>query len=487
MSNNISRAEFLKAVAAGAASMCLPGNLFAQKSPAQRLNVLFIFSDDLNDWIGCLGGHPDSRTPNIDRLCERGVLFENAYCSAPICNPSRASLLTGMHPSTTGVYDNRQPFRLSEIGKTAVTLPQHFMSNGYYAAGAGKIFHGKFPDPDSWNDFYPALDNQNPPTAKPPHKHMNGMTNVGNIDWGPLNAEDSEMGDYKSVQYCIDQLNKAHEKPFFLACGIRKPHLPWYVPRKYFERYPVDQVTLPIIEEDDLNDVPEIARNWANAKIHQKIAAQGKWREGVAAYLSTIAWVDEQVGRLLDALDKSRYSQNTMIIFLGDHGWHLAEKLHWKKSTLWEEATHAPLMISIPGVTAVGNRCPQPVSFLDLYPTVTEACGLPQHSETEGRSLLPLLVNPMKIWEYPAVTTYRRGNHSVRSKKWRYTRYIDGTEELYNHDKDELEWVNLADDPQYFTIKKELARWLPEKNAPDAPHVVWPGDNEKDEDEMDGE
>ncbi len=484
MSNNMTRSEFLKTMAAGAAAMCLPGSMLAAEKSQKQPNILFLISDDLNDWVGCFGGNPDSKTPNIDRLCNRGVIFERAYCAAPICNPSRASVMMGLRPSTTGVYDNRQPFRLSEIGKNAVTLPQYLRKYGYFATGAGKIYHGKFPDPDSWDTFYPALDKQGGQDPKPPRKPYEGVGKVG-IDWGPLDVDDSEMGDYKTVDYCISQLQKKHDKPMFLACGLRKPHLQWYVPRKYFEKYPPENVTLPQIKEDDLDDVPPIGVEFARPKTNAAIQEAGKWREGVAAYLSAIAWADSQVGRLLDALDASEYADNTIIVFWGDHGWHLAEKLHWKKSTLWEEATRAPLMIAAPGITKPGSRCKRTVSFLDMYPTLVELCGLKPKPGLEGHSLVPLLKNPSASREYPAVTTFKYNNHGVRSERWRYIRYSDGTEELYDHDKDEMEWTNLAKDPKYDKVKEEMSRWLPKSNAPDAPHVVWPGD--KKGDDTDGE
>ncbi len=480
----MSRRVFLKTLgtgaAAGAAAMAPRFGIGAK--PKKQPNVLFIASDDLNDWIGCLGGHPDPVTPNIDRLAARGVLFERAYCNAPICNPSRACLMTGLRPSTTGVYGNRNPFRESqhEITRNAITLPMHLRTNGYFATGSGKIFHGKYPDPVSWDSWFPALTVQTNSGASAPTPQTNGLHELGtSFDWGPLDVEDREMADYKSVEHCIGLLQKEYDKPFFIACGIQKPHLNWHVPRKYFENFDAETVALPRVNENDLEDVPPIGRKFSNEKTNAKIQKAGKWREAVAAYLATVHFVDALVGRLVDALDKSRYAENTVVVFWGDHGWHLAEKLHWKKSTLWEEGTRTPLLFVAPGVTRPGGRCKRPVSLIDMYPTIVELCGAPPKQGVESKSLVPLLENPTAPWDRPALTTHKRGNHSVRSEHWRYTRYSDGTEELYDHRRDELEWINLAGDAKYDAVKKDLARWLPKSDKPDSKYVPWPGDEKK--------
>jgi arylsulfatase A-like enzyme len=476
LDNKISRGRFIKTVALGSAVACIPGFNFLKNRTGEKPNILFVVSDDLNDWVGVFGGNPDTITPNIDKLAKRSVIFEKAYCSAPICNPSRTSMMTGLRPSTTGVYGNRQPFRLSEVGKNAVTLTQYLKSNGYYASGAGKIYHGKFPDPTSWNDFYPALDKQTTSDPKPPKVPANSADGAKDVDWYPLDVKDEDMGDYKTVDYCINQLKKKHDKPFFLACGIRKPHLPWYVPKKYFDKIDKSKITMPKMREDDLDDVPEIGKKFANPKIYWEIKKAGKERELVAAYLAAVNFADTMVGRLIGALDNSEYSKNTIVVFWGDHGWHLTEKLHWKKSTLWEEATRAPLMISVPGVSPQGVQCKRTVSFLDIYPTLVELCGLTPNSANEGHSFASLLRNPNAEWSYPAVTTHMRGNHSVRNERYRYIRYNDGTEELYDHNSDEMEWKNLANDADHNVIKEELKKWVPKQNAKDSQKVVWPGD-----------
>ena len=370
-----------------------------------RYNILFIISDDMNDWIGCLGGHPDAITPNLDRLAERAVLFEQAHCSAPICNPSRASVMSGLNPSTTGCYGNRQALRMSPVGFEAVTLPRYFSNHGYYSTGVGKITHGKFPDPASWDDFYPNLRSQGMDGAEPLNKNTNGLNNES-LDWGPLDVEDSEMKDGKITQHIIDMLGKNYDKPFFLAGGWKLPHLTWHAPRKYFEMYDPAIITLPLIKEDDLDDLPPKALRYTENSYYKSVTEAGKEREGVQAYLACISFIDTQVGRVLDALEKSECAENTIIVFWGDHGWHLGEKRHWSKSTLWEESTRAPMMIVAPGIKP--GRCTTPVSFLDIYPTLVELAGL----EPKRRGRKPNTKNPLA----DEVAKLQRENQSLKNK-----------------------------------------------------------------------
>jgi arylsulfatase A-like enzyme len=466
----MNRRQFLKLTAAGAVSLARPQFVFSNGSPKSKPNVLFIAIDDLNDWLACLGGHPDVKTPNFDRLSQKGVLFTNAYCSAPACNPSRASLLTGILPSTSGVYHNSQPWRKSLALANSITLPQHFMAHGYHVIGAGKIFHGGFPDPPSWHEYFPSQQNNKPDDPMPPNRPLNGIPNTAQFDWGPVDVPDSEMGDYKVADWVISQLQKKLDKPFFLGCGFFRPHLPWYVPKKYFDMYPPDKITLPNVNENDLDDVPPMGRKFAKPEgDHKKVIEYNQWRKAVQGYLASISFVDTCLARVINALDKSLYADNTVIVLWGDHGWHLGEKLHWRKFALWEEATHAPLMIIAPGITKPNQKCHRPVSFIDIYPTLIDICGLTTKPELEGRSLLPLLKNPESKWDRPALTTHGRSNHSLRTERWRYIRYTDNTEELYDHDNDQLEWTNLAGDPKYAALKKDLAKWLPQTNAPDVP------------------
>ena len=458
--NRISRRAFLCGAAASMGAL----TTFARAAERRRRpNVLFIAIDDLNDWTGCLGGHPDARTPNIDRLAARGVNFTRAYCSAPACNPSRASLLTGKLPSTSGVYHNSQPWRPAM--PDAVTLPQDFMANGYRVMGCGKIFHGRFPDPPSWHEYY-----ENPGSPEPPNRPVNGLKNTGHFDWGPIDCDDEDMNDWKLVDWAETKLNREWAQPFFLAVGIVKPHLPWYVPRKYFDQFPPDKITLPEVNPDDLDDVPEAGREMARSeRDHRRVVESDNWRKAVSGYLATGAFTDACVGRLIDILDNSAHADNTIVVLWSDHGWHLGEKLHWRKFALWEEATRNPLMFVVPGMTKPNSVCGRPVTLMDIFPTLVELCGLNPREGVEAQSLVPLLQNPDAPRERPALTTHGRNNHSLRTERWRYIRYEDGSEELYDHESDPLEWTNLAGKAEHAELKQQLAKWLPKTNVPDAP------------------
>jgi arylsulfatase A-like enzyme len=432
-------------------------------------NVLFIAVDDLNDWIGPLDGYKGVKTPNIDKLAKREMNFIKAYCPAPVCNPSRAALLTGVRPSTSGVYQNWQPWRLAL--PDALTLPQYFMQHGYEAVGISKIFHDAYNDSASWHKYYPQL-RQITPEKRP----LNGF---GNFDWGPIEASDEDMADYKHVQSGIDFLNEKHDKPFFLAVGIKRPHLSWWVPQKYFDMYPLSKITIPRVVRNDLDDIPPAGVTMAkripegqlneatrNMEDHKFIVEKGQWKQAIQGYLASITFADAMFGRLLDALDKSVYKENTIIVFFGDHGWHLGEKEHWRKFALWEEATRVPLIIVAPAVTKQNSVCERTVNLMDIYPTLISLCNLPVKEGIEARDIKPLLLNPKLEWDHPSITTYGLGNHSVRTERWRYIQYNDKTEELYDHNIDPYEWKNLAADPKYADIKRKLSDWLPKINNP---------------------
>ena len=463
------RRTFLRLTVAGATTTLVPTfRTLGQAVVGNRPNVLFIAIDDLNDWIGCLGGHPDVKTPNLDRLAKRGVLFTNAHCSAPACNPSRASLMTGIPPSTSGVYRNPNPWRKSPVLKDAVTIPQHFMAHGYRAVGGGKIYHGGFPDPPSWQAYFPSQKKNKPDDPMPEGRPLNGIPKTSHFDWGPVDVDDKEMGDWKVADWAISKLSKKHDRPFFLGCGFFRPHLPWYVPKEYFDMYPADKITLPNVKEDDLDDVPPLGKRMARPEgDHRKVLAHNQWRKAVQGYLASISFVDTCVGRVIDAFDGSDYKDNTIIVLWSDHGWHLGEKLHWRKFALWEEATHNVLMMVAPGVTKPAQHCSRPVTMLDIYPTLIELCDLKSKRELEGRSLVPLLKDPDAAWQRPALTTHGKDNHSLRTERWRYIRYSDGTEELYDHSNDALEWHNLASRPECEQVKAQLGRWLPKNSAPE--------------------
>lgn len=434
----------------------------------KRYNVLFIAVDDLNDWIGPLDGYKGVKTPNIDKLAKQGMNFTRAYCAAPICNPSRTALLTGVRPSTSGVYQNWEPWRRAL--PNAVTLPQYFIANGYEVVGVSKIFHDSYNDSASWQKYYPQLRQLTP--EKTP---VNGF---GNFDWGPLQAKDEDMADYKHVQRGIDFLQETHDKPFFLAIGIKRPHLSWWVPQKYFDLYPLSTIITPKVIVGDLDDVPakglsiahaipmeELNAATRNMWDHKFIIENDKWTQAVQGYLACISFADAMVGRLLDALEQSTYKKNTIIVFFGDHGWHLGEKEHWRKFALWEEATRVPFIIVAPGIAKPNSVCERTVNLMDIYPTLLSLCDLPSKEGLEAVDILPLLRNPKLPWDHPAITTYGKGNHAVRTERWRYIEYNDKTKELYDHDADPYEWKNLASDPKYANTIKKLASWLPKINA----------------------
>lgn len=441
---------------------------------AEKPNVLFIAVDDLNDWIEPLDGHPQAKTPNLARLARRSTLFAKAYTAAPACNPSRAALMTGIAPFKSGVYNNRQAWRPAM--REAVTLPQAFMSNGYWAGGAGKIYHGVYPDPPSWNEFWPSKTVQRENDPRPAALPANGIPGTGNFDWGALDADAAEMSDFKVAEWVVAKLRQPHDKPFFLACGIFRPHLPWHVPRNYLERFPADSIQLPAVFNGDLSDVPEAGVRMARPeRDHASVVEHGQWSEAVRSYLASVNFADDMIGMVLDALDESGHAESTVVVLWGDHGWHLGEKHHWRKFALWEEATRVPLLISappgtpgLPEGTRDGAVSPRPVNLLDIYPTLLELAGLEPQPRLDGRSLVPLLRNPELPWQ-PTVTTYGRLNHAVRSDNFRYIRYADGAEELYDHRVDPMEWTNLAEDELYAEAKRELAKWLPSINAPEAP------------------
>ncbi len=450
----------------------------------QKPNVLFIAVDDLNDWVNCLGGYAGTvHTPNIDRLAKQGVLFTNAHCSDPLCNPSRAALMTGVRSSDSGVYRLDQCFRDSEVLKDAVTIPQYFRQFGYETLAAGKVFHGWdaagpwscWSDPQSWDQ-----QRARPPFVEPPQKPNHPIAGFqGIMDYCSLDVADDEMSDSKNIQWCIDRLQEDRDKPFFLAAGVFRPHIPLYVPQKYFDLYPLDQIVLPDAKSDDWNDLPPVAKQFAEygcfagpvpqgRTAYEELKKTGQDKKFIQAYLASITFADACIGRLLDALENSRYADQTVIVLWSDNGWHLGEKMHWEKFTLWQESTRIVLTISAPGFPS-NKLCDQTVSLMDLYPTLVDLCGLPAKEDIAGHSLVPLLSNPQAEWPWPAVTTFMKDNHSVRFKNWRYIRYHDGSEELCDLSVDPEECTNLAGREQYGAVKEKLAHWLPPGDAEQIP------------------
>lgn len=441
----------------------------AEEKPAAQPNVLFIAIDDLRDWVGYLG-NKQVKTPNLDKLAARGVHFTRSFCASPCCNPSRAALLTGMRPGTSGVYGNGDDWR-KIVPEGTVTLPLHFKNNGYYVVGAGKIYHGGLNRLSDWDDYLSerGRGNEDDPDSKgqgkKKSKDKDGHDGVGGIRFGALDCEDKDMTDYQSVSYIIKKLSQPQEKPFFFACGMHKPHMAWSVPKKYYEMYPLDKIELPKAPENDLDDIPPAGIAMARPdRDHAAILKSGRWKDAVQAYLATITFCDAMIGRLIEGFDKSAYKNHTIICLWSDHGWHLGEKQHWRKFALWEEATRAPYMWIVPGVTKPGGVCNRTVDYMQIYPTLCDLAGLPRPKHVEGESIRKLLEKPDAAWDKPAITTWLYNNHAIRNEDWRYIRYANGDEELYHNSVDPLEWTNLAAKPEYAKEKKELAKWLPKVN-----------------------
>jgi arylsulfatase A-like enzyme len=435
-------------------------------------NVLFIAVDDLNDWVGCMGGHPDARTPNIDRLAASGTLFLNAHCQAPICGPTRASLMSGLLPSTTGIYGQIGDRFLktdNPIMQEATFLSRYFAQNGYKTMGVGKLFHSS--DGDGAFEEYGGIHEKfGPKPEKRMHYDPDWFDKPGgtSTDWGPFPESDDQMPDTKYARWAVQKLQETHEKPFFLGVGFIRPHVPWHAPKKWFDLYDRESIQLPPYLENDQEDVPEIARKIMEVPMMPTTRwakETGQWRDIVLSYLAVTTFMDDKIGWVLDALEKSPYAENTIVVLWGDHGYHLGEKNRFAKHSVWERASKVPLIIAGPGF-AKNQTCAKPVGLIDIYPSLVEMCELEKNPGLEGHSLVPLLRDPEKEWEHVAITTYGRNNHAIRSEHFRYIRYEDGSEELYDHRKDPNEWHNVADRDEYADVIKRLKTHLPKKNAP---------------------
>lgn len=443
--------------------LCLVGNIV--DAVARPPNVLLIVLDDQNSFAGRRDLAPEPVTPNLDRLAQRGVTFAHAQCAAPVCNPSRAALFSGLRPSTTGVYDNDQG-RLTKGNRieSAIAMPAYFHSHGYLTAGGGKLFAaslGSTVGKDTWDETEPAALRRKGHGPVPPKDQL-PLNGVGKHDWGAFPERKDQMEDWQLAGWAADFLGQPHEKPFFLACGIVKPHTPWYVPQEYFDRFPHKQITIHDLVENETAGVPRIARE----KWHKGDATLvARRKELVAAYLAASRYADDCVGRILEALQRSPYRDNTLVVVCGDNGYQFGERNSWSKGQLWEGSTQVPLVIAGPGVAA-GKDCELAVSLLDVYPTLVALANLPANTQLDGVSLVPLLKNPDSEWDHPAITTKGYQNHAVRSNRWRYIRYVDGSEELYDHDNDPLERTNLAERPELQSVKEDLRRWLPKYNEP---------------------
>ena len=467
-------------------------------APAPKPNVLFIAVDDLNDWV--LDGRAGVKAPNLQRLMARGVTFANAHCASPSCHPSRLAVMTGVRPSTSGIDRNvySQPKASWRTGPhsgtgalaSAVLLPQHFRNHGWRAAGTGKILHGlqwvdgSENEPEAWDDYFPSALDQIPPQVRPDDlidDAASGIIGKRPIDGGtgrrgqvfgahPLQVPDEKMSDAQVADWAIRQLRSPpRDRPLFLAVGFFRPHMPWEVPQKYFDLHPLAEVLRPKTQVDDLRDTHGHDRvSW-----HQWVLANedkfNLWRRLIQGYHASTTFMDAQLGRVLDALDASPLAKNTVVVLWSDHGMAFGEKENWEKFTLWERSTRVPLIIAAPGVGRAGTRVRAPGSLIDLYPTLCELAGVPVPAQCEGTSLVPQLRDPEAPRAVPAITTQTQGKqsgHAVRDARWRYIRYFDGFEELYDHDTDPDEFTNLAADPKFAAEKTRLRAWLEKVRAP---------------------
>ena len=449
-------------------------------------NILLIPVDDLNNRIGTLSSEA-AYTPNLDSLAQRATLFERAYCSAPACGPSRASLLTGLLPSTSGFYYNSQPILAEQKAKNSkpISLPAHFKSNGYTVGLYGKIFHtanrgdqlSQVTSPGYFADHRGFWANI-PDSVKASltdYRHEGGS----NFAWGPVpDAWEKEhpLVDTENTDHVIRALGQNHEKPFLLCLGYLRPHLPWVAPQRFFDRYPLEDIRLPSgYQEGDLEDLPQCAQwmaqqvpgNGLGDSYLQKAITEGDdWKKAIQAYLASISHMDEQLGRVLQVLDKSPYADNTIVILASDHGYHLGEKEHWTKFGLWEQTLQIPLLVALPKQKAQTTRTP--VSLVDLFPTLISLAGIDApNQQLDGIDLSPVLENANQTRGRPVVSTYGYNNHSIRSEQFRYICYRNGDEELYDHAEDPHEFTNLAGDPALQTIIKMMRSYLPAKNVPE--------------------
>ncbi|MAM70988.1 MAG: iduronate-2-sulfatase [Gammaproteobacteria bacterium] len=456
-----------------------------------RPDVLFIAIDDLNDWVGVMGGNNQIRTPNIDELASRGMLFANAHTPGAACLPTRTAILTGMSPFSSGVYNQLGDWRTNPTFEGKATIPGFFRQNDYLTLGAGKLFHahtygiGGFTgqnDPNGWDAYWPSIDRQLPDEVNPAPGQTDGDAvgngiSTGHFDFFPTLTTDDAMGDGQVTSWVIDQIEAAYTGPRFISAGLYRPHLPWYAPQKYFDMYPVENIELPPYLDNDLNDVPQAYQELIGTEPDLGVGTMSwvlergptKWREAIQGYMASISFTDAMVGRLLDALDRSGRADNTIIVLWSDHGFHLGEKDTWGKMTLWEETTRVPFIIVAPGVTTPGSVSHEAVSTQSIYATLAELTGLERPGHVDGSSLVPLLREPGRSWDDVAITTYGDyGNFSVRGDRYRYTIYANGDEELYDLQNDPNEWINLADDRNYEEIKESLAARIPpaEEHAP---------------------
>jgi arylsulfatase A-like enzyme len=479
------------------------GNRTDSDSRPTKPNVLFIAIDDMNDYVGCLGGHPDGWTPNIDRLAARGTLFSNAHTAAPVCNPSRAAFLSGLGPFTTGIYHNGDPWPKSAALRAATYLPEHFQAHGYHTMLGGKIFHGPpqgHTDDKGLDEYAGNFGGQSfgvkADDFPDPFEDRAGIHNFA-VHWGGLDGEKADqLADPKLAAWAADRLSKQYDKPFLLMVGFHRPHTPLTSPKTFYDMFDRQQLALPPLNPSDLKDMPWMGKQVAvggyqemEGGHYKTITERGHHRDILKGYLAACSFVDAQVGQVLEALDRSPHRDNTIVVLFSDHGWGVGERYHFKKWGLWDDTTRVPFIVHVPWLRRCAARFSElsessrrderlpdsesqatvsdaGVTLLDIYPTLVDLCGIDSPSQPlDGRSLRPLLQQPDADWNRPALTTYGQNNYALRTPRWRYIRWSDGSEELYDHDADSHEWHNVADKPDHADVKASLTKWFPKSSV----------------------
>ena len=433
-------------------------------------NVLMICVDDLNDWVGFLGGHPQTKTPNMDALAAKGINFTNAHCTAPGCSPSRNALLLGVEPHRSGLY----PFyNLNHVDSESLSrltpLPLLFRENGYKTVGLSKVWHNpdnKYRQDEQWDEYRmygTGKKDKSLIKEKGYHPEPFNKRTIACPASNPL----TDFGDYNAAVHAARFLGREQQKPFFLAVGFILPHTSYIMPEANWDRF-LDPISEPPIKANDLADIPQVGQSNAQIYVEIPVRRDNAWEEIRRGYLAAVNFTDDNVGRVLDALEKSPHANNTIIILWSDHGFHLGEKRSFSKFSLWEEATRTPFIIFDPrNDLGNGKACSEPIGLINVYRTLCELTGISAPDYVDGMSITPWLKNPELPKEQPALITWGRGNYSLRLKDWRYNRYFDGSEELYYHRKDPYEWTNLANDPDYAPMMQNLAqKWLPKQEAP---------------------
>jgi len=471
--------------------LVIPGKAqLSSNAKSKKPNVLFISIDDLNDWINTFSwkGRQGMKTPNFDRLAKMSMSFSNCQVPSPACAPSRAAIMTGVHPVVSGITGWRHPeWRKVPALQKVETIEQFFKARGYTTLGGGKIYHTQAPprhignqsEAHGWDYYFPSLQIPVPFQVRAPKEsiEIKNRTEIPQPDyfsWGAIPLGDEYMADYHIVEWANHELSRSHDKPFFLAVGLTKPHDPWEVPQKYFDLYPLDSIRDIDIKKDDLNDA------WVHGRrpLDKFINDNNQTKKVIQSYMANISFADAMLGRLLDCFEKSRYKNNTIIVLWSDHGMHMGEKENWEKFTLWERSLRAPFFIMAPGITKAASTSPVPVATIDLFPTLAELIGEKRPAYCTGESLVPILKGINTIHS-PVLSVYELKDsingkpydaYTIRTQRYRYIYYpSSGLEEFYDHDIDKNEWENIAYKPDNKNLIIQQRGFLQQQ----VPNLTW--------------